>query len=466
LIGVSDTGVGIDSGHQARLFRPFEQADSSTTRRYGGTGLGLVICRQLTQLMGGDIELASRIDEGTTVTLRLPLRSAEYRTLELNWRGLCLAGLDENQYAGLPEQMQALSCPVTVCSLEEGLTESTGDTVIVPLAAVRDGRVALPDNDRKRFFALYMPDESPSLSDAIRPRMALLAWPIRMRHLLARPDAPAIVPPTLPRQRLHDVAVLAAEDNEVNRVILADVLRKEGARVRFAHNGLEALEILSEAGGDGFDVVLMDIQMPVMDGYLATRYIKERYPDLPVIGLTAHALRSERERCLAAGMCEHVSKPIDVDQLVAVVSSHCRIGPAPPVSQAYAATADSDGGLRMSDAVIDWLSLTQRYDGRRDFIDKLLSIFAAESREKLRQLEETRTRHDYKALAELAHGLKSAAGNIDAGFLFEQAKTTEQMARQHEEAVWTEAQRLCESLSNVLAEMEKHLSSGNSLERK
>jgi CheY-like chemotaxis protein len=122
--------------------------------------------------------------------------------------------------------------------------------------------------------------------------------------------------------RLTGLRVLAAEDVEVNRLVLESQLRHEGAHVVFAHDGQDAVARVAQAGPNGYDAVLMDVQMPVMDGLEATRQIRQLAPDLPVIGLTAHALADERDRCLAAGMVERVVKPVDLDQLVAALLRH------------------------------------------------------------------------------------------------------------------------------------------------
>jgi PAS domain S-box-containing protein len=211
---VIDTGIGMSQEQIARLFNPFEQADSSTTRKYGGTGLGLAISQSLAQRMGGEISVESAPGAGSAFTLRLPL------------------------------------------------------------PAVAPGIEAYPGK-----------------TPATGPRLAQLR-------------------------------VLAAEDVEVNQMILEDMLVHEGAQVVFADNGQQALEHLEEAGVTAFDVVLMDVQMPVMDGHEATRRIRKMAPELPVIGLTAHALAEERRKCLAVGMVDCATKPIDIDTLVNVIRKH------------------------------------------------------------------------------------------------------------------------------------------------
>ncbi|MDP2812064.1 MAG: PAS domain S-box protein, partial [Rhodocyclaceae bacterium] len=207
---VIDTGIGMSEEQLARLFQPFEQADSSTTRTYGGTGLGLAISVDLARLMGGDITVDSRPGAGSSFTLRLPLPA------------------------------------------------------------------------------------------------------------VAAPEHPAGQPST-EGPGLSGVSVLAADDVDINRLVLEDLLVHEGAHVVFAENGQQALERLEQAGVTAFDVVLMDVQMPVMDGFEATRRIRAIAPALPVVGLTAYALAEEREKCLAAGMADVVTKPINIRVLVAAI---------------------------------------------------------------------------------------------------------------------------------------------------
>jgi PAS domain S-box-containing protein len=220
---VSDTGIGMSAEQVARLFQPFEQADSSTTRRYGGSGLGLAISRDLARLLGGEIGVESSPGVGSIVSLRLPLPAAEPDPAEI-------------------------TCPVDL-----GHPGGAGGR--------RSG----------------------------------------------------------PERRLAGLRLLAAEDVEVNRLVLSAMLGREGAEVVFAEDGQQAVDLLAAPGMAHFDAVLMDVQMPVMDGLEAARRVRVIAPALPVIALTAHALDEERESCRAAGMAEHVTKPIDADDLVAAI---------------------------------------------------------------------------------------------------------------------------------------------------
>ncbi|MBL0148389.1 MAG: PAS domain-containing protein [Ideonella sp.] len=219
VLRVSDTGIGMTAEEVQQLFVPFQQADSSTTRRFGGTGLGLSISRRLARLMGGDIRVQSEAGVGSVFELRLPLRAAE--------------------------------------------------------------RV------------------DPVASGLVEPWQA-------------------------GQQRLAGLHILLAEDNQVNQILAETVLTQEGAKVTVVDDGQQAVERIVADTAQVFDLVLMDLQMPVMDGYEATRRILERVPDLPVIGLTAHAMAEERAHCLAAGMVEHVSKPIELESFIAAVRRHAR----------------------------------------------------------------------------------------------------------------------------------------------
>ncbi|KAB2963485.1 ATP-binding protein, partial [Zoogloea sp.] len=221
---VTDSGIGMSEEELAKVFAPFEQADNSTTRKFGGTGLGLTITRRIVELMGGVVTVRSRPGEGSCFEVRLPC---------------------------------------------------------VPTALPVAPDAALP----------FQADAAPG------------------------------------GLRLAGLSLLVAEDNEVNRMVLEEMLGEEGALVSLACNGQEAVDAVRQQGAAAFAAVLMDVQMPVMDGFDATRAIHALAPDLPVIGQTAHALDEERERCFAAGMVDHLAKPIDPERLVEVVRRHVS---APP----------------------------------------------------------------------------------------------------------------------------------------
>lgn len=356
---VIDTGIGMTEEQVARLFQPFEQADSSTTRKYGGTGLGLAISQNLARLMGGEITVDCAPGGGSSFTLRLPL-------------------------------------------------PATAPDLVVRAESVGGER------------------------------------------------------------RLAGLRLLAAEDVEVNRLILEDLLIHEGAHVIFAEDGQQALDRLEEAGVSAFDAVLMDVQMPVMNGLDAARRLREIAPALPVIGLTAHAFAEEREKCLAAGMVEHVTKPIDVDLLVAAILRHARPnGPIPsptPQSQTSHATFPLKGResssssfkgeeVRREMGLVDWSGLRARYPGRQAFVTKLATIALSSEQETPAKLRAAAAQQDHVALAFIAHSLKGVGGNLMAQGVLELAARAESAARQCEPPAAMLAAELADQVEVLLAEL-------------
>ena len=337
LFRVRDTGIGIAPQHLANLFQPFVQADSSTTRKYGGTGLGLAVSRNLAILMGGDISVSSTPGQGSEFVLHLRLPEAAPTT----------------------ESTQAL--------------------------------------------------------------------------------------PAQSGPRLAGLRVLAADDVDVNQLVLDDLLQTEGAVAQFAADGAAAVSLFERNGRAAFDIVLMDIQMPIMDGYEATRRIHVLAPDMPVIGLTAHAMAEERARCLAAGMADHVTKPVDPDRLVAAILACVSSQVVPsPVSPA---TPSGPGPM------IDHAKLRQRFNQRDAFIAKLF-VSAEQSLQSMGdKLRSAAASGDYAAMRLLAHSLKGLAGNLEAARAATLAKRTEDSARDGSPEALALAQQLAETAEAFLAEI-------------
>ena len=326
---VSDTGIGFSDEQRSRLFMPFEQGDSSTARRYGGSGLGLVISRHLAREMGGDLVATSELDRGSEFTVSLPLPAVQ--------------------------------------------------TGAVPTAA--------------------------------EAQPAAVAGP-----------------------RLAGLRLLVAEDIEVNRYLVGRILSAEGAEVRFAENGLEAVQAVTAAqeAGERFDAVLMDVQMPLMDGYQATRDLRALAPGLPIIGLTAHALPEERARCLQAGMVAHLGKPIDHEELVAVLVRAARGLQAPPravlTSPAGAATVAVTAADALSCAV-DWAGLEKQLGVGGDFIDRLALLMLASLGATPGLLRSAAHAGQIAEIVRLAHTVRGVAGNVRVDRVFTLAGAVESGAR-------------------------------------
>jgi len=263
--------------------------------------------------------------------------------------------------------------------------------------------------------------------------------------------------------RLRGFKILAAEDVALNRLVLEDLLSHEGAQVTFAENGQQALDRLEEVGYAGFDAVLMDIQMPVMDGYQAARRILEIAPDLPIIGLTAHAMPEERQRCLEMGMRDRVTKPIDANALVGALRQHVSIikvsGEASGKGELAAVidspeTANEAMAAVVTESLIDWEALQQRFDGRQAFIDKLIdnALDGAQHAnvDKLRLASQQR---DYAAIKFVAHNLKGFAGIFEIQQIQSLAQQAEVAAKDQADDAIELAENLANTLETILAEL-------------
>jgi signal transduction histidine kinase/DNA-binding response OmpR family regulator len=359
---VRDTGVGIPLDRQQRIFEAFTQADGSTTRTYGGTGLGLTISAQLVQLMGGRLWVESDVGKGSTfhftasfASVKVPTDAAAVRDavdlrdlpvlvvddnatnrrlleeMLLGWRMVpalaagaseALAALRIAQEAGRPFPLVLTDVQMPDAdgfALVEAIKQDpaiAGATVVMLTSGGRPGDAA---RCRELGIAAYLP--KPIRRSELRSAVLLA--------LSGRPaerDRPAMVTRHSLREAHQRGRILLVEDNKVNQMVARHLLENRGHAVVVANNGREALAILNDAGGVGFSGVLMDVQMPEMGGFECTARIREQEQvtglHLPIIAMTAHAMRGDEARCLAAGMDAYLSKPIQRDALFALIERH------------------------------------------------------------------------------------------------------------------------------------------------
>ncbi len=352
---VQDTGIGMPADQVQRLFHAFEQADGSTTRRYGGTGLGLSIIHRLVQMMHGDVQVHSEPGVGTSFEVALPLgigapriqsqvsvgqlrglrclvvedtRISRELLVELleSWELKVDAVASAELGAELLEEAWAHHNPVQVVLLDWKLPGASGTKAIELLSN------AVPNRSERPAFAVVTAYGTADVRD--------LAEQSGVRHVLTKPVHASALLDTIhevvfavgrpqsrqahaPWHELQGVRALVVEDNAINRDIAVELLGAVGIKVTTANDGRQALDFLS-ASQDPLpvDLVLMDLQMPVLDGYEATRLIRanRRFDDLPVVAMTAHAMAEERDRCLALGMNDHVAKPINPEVLYRTVA--------------------------------------------------------------------------------------------------------------------------------------------------
>jgi two-component system, sensor histidine kinase and response regulator len=356
---VRDTGIGLTPEQQARLFMPFTQAERSTARRYGGTGLGLAICRRLAQMMGGQVSLTSESGKGSQFNVTVRLGIGSDARAEPPRRGLRTLLIDplETSAGILRDVLDSWRFPVVAAaSAGDALqqlrdAEATGHPFELVLLDERtagiadDGglahklrRATHPSAPRRPAIIILVSaasmEHTLALAGAV-PADSVLTKPITPSRLLdaivgfnrAEAGPATAVPPTSSdaMAQVRGAKVLLVEDNPINQQVGSELLAQAGAQVTVAGHGIEALERLQT---EQFDLVLMDVHMPVMDGLQATQLLRKlpHGVDVPVVAMTASALAQDRQGCLDAGMNEHLTKPIDPDELHAVLLRWIRPG--------------------------------------------------------------------------------------------------------------------------------------------
>ena len=461
---VRDTGIGLSAEQSRELFQPFRQVDSSSTRRYGGTGLGLAISKQLVTLMGGEIGVDSRLGQGSCFHF-----TARF--------GQCAYPIPEAPI--LPSRLRDLKTLVIddIASAREVLTEllvSLGHRAHAASSAA-EGLAMLVEASRSEPYDLVLLDwrmpEIDGLAAAARIRREIAVQPCivlvtaygdQIPRDLAKAEGlldghlskpvtassfhdvlnrrfnagkPLNSPQKL-REEIPDLAhlrghrVLLVEDNPFNQQIAADLLVEvAGVQLKIAGNGQEALELLQQ---ESFDAVLMDVQMPVMDGYEATRRIRRNpaWATLPVIAMTAHAMARDREASLACGMNDHISKPFQPAELFQILArwidrSEGEAAKAPPAPEN--AAPEPCGGIDVE------LGLSYCY-GKRELYLRAMQIFCEQYGDASSRIEASIAQDERDSARRLVHSIKSASATLGALALSESAAVLERAIQDNQPA--------------------------------
>jgi signal transduction histidine kinase/DNA-binding response OmpR family regulator len=462
---IRDTGIGISPGQAQKLFSAFVQADSSTTRNFGGTGLGLSISRKLVEMMGGRIWVESEPGQGSRFifTARFTLDERHVQPVPIDAPALrhlrvlvvddnatareillemvhslkmlgvavadaaaALAELERAELHGLPYQIVLMDWLMEDVDGVEAIRRIRASTriartpaIIMVTAYSRDDLLSRA-GDIQLSGILEKPVSASTMLDAIASAVGIESQqPARMASAhLSYDEAVA---------QLQGRRVLLVEDNEINQELALDILGRAGVIAEVAGDGAQALVKLEQAD---YDAVLMDCQMPVMDGYEATRRLRQqsRLAALPVLAMTANAMVGDRERCLAAGMNDHISKPIDVDQLAIMLARWIKPAPAgsAPDREPLPPPVQIDAADQMLvDAGMDVAGALTRLRGNSVQYRRLLAMFCERQYATVERVQAALDLGEIDAAERLARNLEGLAGNIGANALAEAAKRLE-----------------------------------------
>ncbi|WP_445151644.1 response regulator [Baekduia sp. Peel2402] len=466
---VRDTGIGIAEKDLERLFESFQQADASTTRRFGGTGLGLAISRELARMMGGDLTVSSTLGQGSTFRFMVRFPPAEAEPIDvrpqIELRGLKVIAVDDTAtnrrvleaYLG-SWGMRVTSCPDGHAALDElhraadrgepfdvaildfnmprmdgvelarriGATPALRSVRMVMLTSSGTGHAAARDAGVTEF--LTKPVRQSRLYDAIAS--AMYQAPAAQHASIRAADDDREVGTMAASQ--DGALILIAEDHDVNRILMEKLLDKRGHRTIAAATGLEAVRLAAEAG---VDLVFMDCQMPELDGYAATRRIRERENGgrrLPIVAMTAHAMAGDREKCIAAGMDDYVAKPLrpeEVDTMLARwlpaavpvgVSGNGHGNGAAPVPTAADPDADPIDDVRFNDLGRDFTP---------DVVREVVNAFIDSTPPIIERIVLAAEGEDHTEIAQGAHRLKGGCLAVGAGRLNDLANELEELGR-------------------------------------
>lgn len=489
LFEVTDTGIGITPEVQERLFRPFTQGDVSVTRRFGGTGLGLAISKRLVDIMHGNIGVDSSVGVGCKFWFTIPLlectnyvKKIEYK-VDLEFQGARILCVDDNainreimkhqldswhlQCDLATNAAEALSMlkkaveeqnPYSLAIIDYAMPGMDGMELVqiirqlkeistVPVVLLTSMGATLSEAD---LAALNIPL---CLTKPLRPAKLYDGVVAMLKKIQGKPGRSVSVAPIMTKRDIKKIRVLLAEDNAINQQVAVRILTKLGYRVDTVGNGFEAIETIKHVP---YDLIFMDCQMPEMDGYTATEEIRKfekklpKETHIPIIAMTAHALKGDREKCLAAGMDDYISKPISVDSLKAIFEKWFGQGESKDVQS-------SDVGAPGDDAlpVIDMQRIHDIFGDDNAAIKEFTQNFVDTTTTLLAELSETIQQQNQPQAKNLFHQLKGSAGNAGFMRIYDLFKQAEEKAGQ---AQWADVDDLYKQVTQAFVTLKKEMS--------
>jgi len=447
-IAVTDTGAGIPPDRLDRLFKAFSQVDASTTRRFGGTGLGLVISKQLVELMGGKIGVETQEGRGSTFWFTVKLAPAEHL---VSPPPACIepAGADVLVADADPTTRRIIAARIK----ERGgnvLEASTVDEISTAITRRRFqiaiiGRVSLTQTAvecastvaaqltarETRVLCLVPADVEVTPAALAAARLAgCLTTPLRYAQLTTALSSTASRPAAGQKSaesiQVSTARILVADDHEVNQLLVVDMLEQAGLRCDAVGDGAEAVK---QSASGNYDVILMDCQMPVMDGFDAARAIRNRErasgpggKRAYIIALTANVIEGDRQRCIEAGMDDYCGKPIKREHLLKAIRASLK---SAAVLESPAEKAPLEP---TSEPSLDLQTVLRRCSNKPALAEKVLGKLSSQARQSMENIETSINAADSAQVARIAHGLKGAAGMAAAGALAEIAGRMEQIA--------------------------------------
>jgi len=486
LFSILDTGIGLTDEQQERIFKPFTQADASTTRKYGGTGLGLVISRNLVELMGGELKIQSKEGEGSRFYFSLPFKtvpylhnheqmSEEHSTNELVWvvedheqmmehwcemleskqyitvsyrswkqayQRLLLLG--EGAYPSfimIDMEMPDMYGHETYLAFQEATLARKIPMVALTSAFGHEELLLLPKSQQPAAI-LTKPITPQRFFNVLRQQLAI---PVHasQSEVTKQSELTSKSYVAASNYDAEAIKVLLAEDNKVNQLVAMEMLKHLNCQVTLASNGQEALEWLEQSQ---FDLILMDIHMPMMDGIEAVQRIRSQacYADLPIIAITANTLASDHEQYILSGMNKVMTKPIDMDELSQQVFQYVRKGQQQLVDQIDSQTQSMSSLARASKDQIFMLeqlkqlsllrveNAVSRVNGKINIYVHMLKQFSQEYAGFIDKLQQHYHQHELDEVNRCLHTLKGATSYLEAYSIYELAVQGEEVIKTNE----------------------------------